>query len=103
MQDCQTPREENLQGVVHLRLQGPHLDLERAKEASRHLAHTYASNPELVSWYDGKEKTFFPEGECCTDEKPDCLEYARSRGGNLTVEVNDMEYVFVYRGVQGLQ
>ncbi|UCG12143.1 MAG: hypothetical protein JSU72_16810 [Deltaproteobacteria bacterium] len=30
------------------------------------------------------------------------MEYAKSRGGNLTVDGDGKEYVFVFRGKQGL-
>ena len=99
MVECKVPKEKNLSGVVHLKLEAPNLDVDRAKEASRQLAHTYVSDPKLVSWYEKEKNKFFPEGEVCGD-RPDWLDYARSKGGNLTIDVNHEEYVFVYRGVQ---
>jgi hypothetical protein len=98
MQECQLPREELLPGAVHLKLEGPRLDLLHAKEAATGLAHTYASDPELLSWYDGETRDFSPKDDC-VEGKPGWVEYALSHGGNLTMDVNHEDYVFIFRGV----
>ena len=33
---------------------------------------------------------------CCSEKKPGWIVYAESRGGNITIDVNDEEYVFIY-------
>lgn len=98
MQQCQIPREEILPGAVHLKLEGPELDWDRAKGAAYSLAHTYASSPELISWYDKAGQVFSPKEEC-KEGSPGWVEYARAQGGNLTVDVNHEQYVFIFRGV----
>ena len=100
MVECKTPSEQELPGVVPLKMEGPDLNIDKAKEAAKRFAHTYVSDPELVGWYDGNSNKFEREGETCGDGKPDWIEYARSKGGNLTVNVNGEQFVFIFRGVQ---
>lgn len=50
----------------------------------------------LLAWYDGIKETFSPAVECCSEEMPGWLVYAKSRGGNFIVNVNDGMFVFVF-------
>jgi hypothetical protein len=57
----------------------------------------------LLSWFDKKSGRYSPhEAECCPEGKPSWVEYARSRGGSLTIDINDEEFVFVFMGKPGL-
>jgi hypothetical protein len=104
MEPCEIPREDRLPNPVHLKLEGPGLDFERATKAAKNLAKSYSSDAMLVSWFDRKAGRYSPhEVHCCKEgEPPSWVEYARSRGGNLTIDINHEEYVFVFRGKQGL-
>jgi hypothetical protein len=104
MERCEIPREDTLPNPVHLKLEEPGLDFERAKKAAKNLAKSYSGDAMLLSWFDRKAGRYSPhEVECCKDgEPPSWVEYARSRGGNLTIDINHEEYVFVFRGKQGL-
>ena len=104
MEPCEIPREDRLSNPVHLNLEGPGLDFERATKAAKNLAKSYSSDAMLVSWFDRKAGRYSPhEVHCCKEgEPPSWVEYARSRGGNLTIDINQGEYVFVFRGKQGL-
>jgi hypothetical protein len=53
----------------------------------------------LLAWYEAKSGRFSPAVECCSETKPGWLVYAESRGGNIAIDINDQEYVFVYREV----
>lgn len=104
MLECEIPREDMLPNPVHLKLDGPGRGFERAKRAAKNLAKSYSGDAMLLSWFDRKAGRYSPhEVECCKDgEPPSWVEYARSRGGNLTIDINHEEYVFVFRGKQGL-
>lgn len=104
MEPCEIPREDTLPNPVHLKLEGPGLDFERAQSTAKNLAKSYFSDPLLLSWFDRKAGRYSPhEVNCCREgEPPSWIEYARSRGGNLTIDINHEEYVFVFRGKQGL-
>jgi hypothetical protein len=104
MELCEIPREDSLPNPVHLNLEEPGLDFERAKKAATNLARSYSSDAMLVSWFDRKAGRYSPhEVNCCKKgELPTWVEYARSRGGNLTIDINHEEYTFIFRGKQGL-
>ena len=50
----------------------------------------------LLAWYDEASGTYSPAVECCSEEMPGWLVYAKSRGGNLIIDVNDEKLVFVF-------
>ena len=104
MERCEILREDTLPNSVHLKLEGKGLDFERAQKAAKNLAKSFSSDPMLLSWFDRKAGRYSPhEVNCCKeDEPPSWVEYARSRGGNLTIDINHEEYVFIFRGKQGL-
>ncbi len=54
-------------------------------------------DPMLLAWMDGKTGRFSPNVVCCDSRKPSWLIYAETRGAELSVNINDLSYVFVYR------
>ena len=54
-------------------------------------------DPMLLAWMDGKTGRFSPNVVCCGTRKPSWLIYAETRGAELSVNVNNLSYVFVYR------
>ena len=72
------------------------LDFETARLLADQKAITLASRPMLLAWYDAASGRFSPNVTCCSEHKPGWLVYAESRGGNLTIDINDERYVFVY-------
>jgi hypothetical protein len=50
----------------------------------------------LLSWYQGKSGESYPNLECGSDDRPAWVVYAESRGGNLTIDINAGQYVFIY-------
>lgn len=99
MQQCEIPSGEMLPNPIHLNLESSGLDFERAQQAAKNVAKTHYNDPILLSWFDRKAERYSPqEVTCCTEGKPSWVEYARSRGANLTVDINNEEYVFVFLG-----
>ena len=39
---------------------------------------------------------FYPGFECGSGDKPPWIVFAEARGGNLTIDINDGEYIFIY-------
>jgi len=74
------------------------LDLMSARAIADHKARELSSDPMLLAWFDGKNGKFSPDVICCGTEKPTWLVYAESRGGDIAVDINNEDYVFVYRG-----
>ena len=73
------------------------LDFDKAREIADQKALQVTDEPMLMAWYEKKTGKFSPQVECCSEEKPGWLVYAESRGGNVIVDINSQEYVFVYR------
>jgi hypothetical protein len=81
---------------IDLRVSEKDLDLKRARQLAEEKAKEVSGSPMLLAWYDGKRGKYSPDVECCGEEKPAWLIYAESRGGSITVDINDEEYVFVF-------
>lgn len=60
------------------------------------LAVKAAGETMLLAWYDGKNSVGYPEVQECTGNKPGWLAYAVSHGGNLAVNMNSGEFIFVF-------
>ena len=55
-------------------------------------------DPMLLAWYEAGSGEFSPRVDsCCAKKKPGWLIYAESRGGEIQIVINDLEYVFIYR------
>jgi hypothetical protein len=72
-------------------------EFSEAKRIADRTACDAGRDPLLLAWFSKQTNEHSPRVECCGDEKPAWQVYAESRGGNLTVRVNDGDYVFVYR------
>lgn len=82
--------------VIAASIQGVALDYAAAHILASALAEKAAGETMLVAWFDGKNKVGYPEVQECTGDRPGWLAYAESRGGNLEVNVNGGEYIFVF-------
>lgn len=72
------------------------LDFVTAKELAKEKARTLSRDPMLLSWYSGKTGAYSPTFECGDPEKPAWIVFAEARGGDLTIDVNDGEYLFLF-------
>ena len=93
-----TPEKVKFPGETFLNIDDHDLNFERARDAALERVKIYDSDPMLVGWYDRKSGMESPS-EGCEDEEgdPAWVRYAKAHGGNLTVNVNDGEYIFIYR------
>lgn len=95
---CEVPNRNMLPTPVHIKIQGS-LDFVKAQSIAKEQAKAYYSDSMLLSWFDKKGGRYSPhEAECCIEGKPSWVEYARSRGANLTIDINDEDYVFMFMG-----
>jgi hypothetical protein len=97
MTTCRTLTKEMLPHPVSVKVEEPLPDLTAAKRIADQKASELASEPMLLAWYEAKSGRFSPGVECCSETKPGWLVYAESRGGNIAIDINDQEYVFIYR------
>lgn len=98
MFDCTYITRDMLSHPIELRTEGVDLDFLRARALAEEQVRKLTVEPMLLAWFDKKEARFSPDVICCGTEKPTWLVYAESRGGNISVDINDEEYVFVYKG-----
>lgn len=97
MSECPVPlTREMLADPVDLRIEDPGLDFSRAKQAADRRARELAPQPLLLAWFDRQMGRFSPNIVCCRADKPTWLIYAESRGGDLVIDINREDYVFVY-------
>jgi hypothetical protein len=89
--------KENFRECVDVRTEGSLPDFSEAKDLADRAACNSGHDPMLLAWFVKQTGEHSPKVECCGEDKPAWLVYAESRGGNLTVSVNDGAYVFVYR------
>ncbi len=81
---------------VQLKIDDPDLDLPAANDLAKEMARERNKDAMLLSWYCRRTGAFSPKFECGYTEKPPWIVFAEARGGNLTIDINDGEYIFIY-------
>lgn len=81
---------------IELKIDGPDLDFAEAKDMAKQKAKKICDDPMLLSWYQSRTGESYPNLECGPGDKPAWIVYAESRGGDLTIDINEGEYVFIY-------
>lgn len=98
METCVPLTKDMLKNPVQLQVKDEELDFSRAKQMADQEAKKLTADPMLLAWYDAKTGQYSPPVSCCgDDDRPAWLIYAQSRGGNIYIDINDLDYVFVYR------
>ena len=97
MTDCKYITKDMLSHPVMLRVNDVSLDYFSAKILADRKAKELSSDPMLMAWFDRNSGTFAPDSICCDRDKPSWLVYAESRGADISVDINDQDYVFVYK------
>lgn len=82
--------------TIDITIQGVPLDYAAAHALADVLSKKAARDAMLVAWFDGKNNVGYPQVQECTGDKPGWLAYAESHGGNLGVNINGGEFVFVF-------
>lgn len=85
----------------HIQIQNDNsgLDFQAARDLAREKVAELFDDAMLLSWYDGKRDVAYPDRECGPGGKPAWILYAESRGGDLSVDINAGEYVFIFLGL----
>jgi hypothetical protein len=94
------PKIEDYPGRhIKLEIDNPDLELSEAKELAKKKARESCGDPMLLSWYQGETGESYPNLECGPGDKPAWIVYAESRGGDLTIDINAGQYVFVFLSI----
>ena len=92
-----TPKNPGYPGKhIELKDDNPKLDFEAAKDVAKQKAREFGDDPMLLSWYRGETGESYPNMECGPGDKPAWIAYAESRGGDLTIDINAGQYVFIF-------
>jgi hypothetical protein len=89
--------KEVLSNPVDVQIGNENLTFASAKLIADQKATELASDPMLLGWYDSSTGRYSPKLECCSDHKPGWIVYAETRGGDITIDINNEQYVFIYR------
>ena len=81
--------------VIKKKIDTPDLDFQQAKDTAKEIALSKSASCMVLSWKNGKTGEFYPKRQCGTENKPAWIYYAETRGADLTVDINDGEYVFM--------
>jgi hypothetical protein len=81
---------------IKIKVDQPNLDFEAAKDIAKQKAKELCADPMLLSWYRGKTGESYPNLECGPVDKPAWIVYAESRGANITIDINEEQYIFIY-------
>jgi len=81
---------------LHLVAADPDLDLAGAKQLATAAARKRSPNAMLLAWNDRQRGESYPAFACGSRQRPAWIVYAESRGANLTVDINEGAYTFLY-------
>lgn len=80
----------------HLTVDQPDLNFTEASVLAKVKARQINSNAMMLAWYNAKTQEGFPDYDCGGRDKPPWEVFADARGANLTIDVNDGDYLFFY-------
>ena len=84
---------------VKLEVDDPKLAFTTAKDIAKQKAKELCYDPMLLSWFNGETGESYPDADCGPGDKPAWIVYAESRGGDLTVEINQGSYIFIFLSI----
>ena len=74
---------------IKLKIDKPNLNFAEAKDIAKQKAKEICADPMLLSWYKGQTGESYPNLECGPGDKPAWILYAETRGGDITIDVNE--------------
>jgi hypothetical protein len=84
---------------IEFKIDNPNLDFAEAKNLAKQKAKETCADPMLLSWYQGKTGESYPNIDCGPGDKPAWIVYAESRDADLTIDINEGQYVFIYLSI----
>ncbi|MFO7708033.1 MAG: AF1514 family protein [Desulfobacterales bacterium] len=81
---------------VSLRVAEAGLDFETATDLAKCKAREICAEAMLLSWSNAETGEYFPTVECGCSGRPAWVVYAEARGADLTIDVNDGRFIFMF-------
>lgn len=72
------------------------LEFTEARMLAKEKAREISGNPMMLAWKNGRTGEYYPAHECGRTGKPAWIVYAEARGANLTIDINDGDYIFLW-------
>lgn len=82
--------------TVRLTIDDSDLDFDTACKQAKVKALEINRNAMQLAWYNGLTDQGFPNYDCGPGDRPPWQVFADSRGANLTIDVNDGTFLFLY-------
>ncbi|ACN16921.1 hypothetical protein HRM2_38630 [Desulforapulum autotrophicum HRM2] len=81
---------------IRLEVEDSDLDFSKAQAFAKKAALGKTEMPMLLAWNDEIRGIFHPTFECGKTKDPAWIVFARARGANLTIDINNGDYVFMF-------
>ncbi len=81
---------------IKITIDNDRLDLAIAEDVAKKKIKELSPDSMLLSWYIGKTGEHYPTLKCGNSDKPAWILYAEARGGDITIDINDGEYIFIF-------
>lgn len=91
----ETPYPVVLGRLIRVEIEGATLDFDTAQALAKLLAARAAAEAMLLAWYDRGRGRAAPDVPEC-QHQPGWLAYAEGHGGDVTVDINRGEYLFLF-------
>ncbi len=93
---AKAPLKYHLINPVKIKTDPLDLDFMAAQSMADDKVKSLCPDPMLVSWYNATTGESYPKAKCGSAGKPGWLIYAESRNCDMTVDINDEQFVFIY-------
>ena len=80
---------------INMTINLPDLDFDTVKQMAKEKAIEISPHSMILSWKNSITGQTYPDYECGVDKEPFWIRYAKGRGANLTIDVNDGDYIFM--------
>jgi len=82
--------------TVKLTIDDPDLEFNEARAQAKTKALEINRNAMQLAWYNSRTGQGFPDYDCGPGDRPPWQVFADARGGNLTIDINDGTFIFIY-------
>lgn len=94
---AKAPLKYHLINPVKIKTDQSDLDFIAAQSMADEKVKSLCPDPMLVSWYNATTGESYPNADCGCAGKPGWLNHAKLRNCDMTVDINDEQFVFIYR------
>jgi hypothetical protein len=82
--------------IINLQITDCDLSFEEVCDQARYRARQINKDAMMLAWYNRRSGEGFPDYDCGANDKPPWQVFAEARGANLTIDVNNGEFIFLY-------